>query len=439
MALTDAELLDIWRSVLPESYTRPLEEQADGRGLDVIAACAAVMARIAVAVETSTQAMYLLPHSIQEAPESSGEAQATGLVTLTRSAPTTGDINLEDGDLLQVELVTLDDETIFEVGLELAADITLLEGSTAPVAAAVRAVRPGYQANVEDTGGRSVTFLRRTTKTIDNATTAIVAGSGNVIYDSGTGDQFDEEMIGAFARFTGGPNVGAGPRRITDFDESFSAVIVDGPAILAGSPPLTPNTVEVVDVNDLSVAAELDGDMTGGVLGWLDALGKERDLGRNANEVDGEYRPRVNSLPDLVAPNSLLRAARRILQPIPIPFRIMESRSRDQFQGAAWGHFPYDNPDTSIFPEDEAQHFWQGDRFEYQGFYVVVERQGYGDAGWPFDQQPGGVHPSDAWDSMAYDGYAAGFWADLNRLIAEIEKTRTAGVPWLLVLVDSIP
>ena len=94
----------------------------------------------------------------------------------------------------------------------------------------------------------------------------------------------------------------------------------------------------------------------------------------------------------------------------------MESRDRDQFQGAAWDEFPYDNPNTSIFPEDGEQHFWQGNGFQYRGFYVVVERDGYGDAGWPLGiKYPGGVHPSNAWDYMAYDGYAAGFQSDLLR------------------------
>jgi hypothetical protein len=432
MALTRDELLDIWRSVMPESYTIPLEEENDGRGFDVIVACAAVWERVAAAVETSTQAMYLLPHSSQTAPESAGEAQATGNVALTRSAPTDGPINLKEGDKLSVELATLEGTTIFEIGLELAVDVALAAGSTAPVTVAARAERPGYQGNVEDTQGRSVVFLRRTTATMQN----VVSTAANVLTsDGGDGDQFDEGMIDAFVVFTGGVNLGTYPRRVLSFNSPRS-VTVDGPALVAGNN----NSLRVVDVNELGITAELDGDLTGGVHGWLDELGKERSLGRNALEVDGEYRDRIKDLPDLVAPNALQRAARRILEPLGIKFRIMESRDRAQFKGAAWGEFPYDNPNTSIFPEDGEQHFWQGNGFEYRGFYVVVERQGYGDAGWPWDTKfPGGVHPSAAWDFMAYDGYAGAFWADLLRLIAEIEKTRAAGTPWLLVLVDSIP
>lgn len=433
MALTQAELLEVWRSVLPESYTTPLEEENDGRGFDVIAACAAVLARVAAAVETTTQAMYLFPHSIQEAPESSGEAHATGNVTLTRAAPTDGVLSLEEGDSMLVELVTLDGETIFEVGLELAADIDLAE-STTPVTAAVRAARPGYQANVEDTGGRSVAFLRRTTATMQGATST----AANLLTAAAGGDQFDEGMLGAFVRFTGGGNLATSPRRVTGFTAPAS-VTVDGAALVAAAD----NSLRVVDINELGVSAELDGDLTGGVFGWLDELGKERDIGRNASEADSEYRERVRDLPDVVAPNSLVRAARRILEPLSIPFRVMESRSREQFPGE-WGGavdaMACDDPNLSIFPEDQHQNFVQGDRFDKQGFYVVIERQGYGDPGWPAGiKLPGGVHPSNACDYMACDGAPFGFLADIERLVAEINKTRSGGMPWLLVLVDSIP
>lgn len=435
MALTQEQLLDAWRSALPSSYTAPLEEENDGRGFDVIAACAAVLARVAAASETTTQAMYLLPHSIQTAPESAGAEQATGNLILRRAAPADGDIELEEGDVLAVELVTLDGETIFEVGLELAADLTLASGAAGPTTAAVRAARAGYQGNVEDTDGRSVTFLRRTVATMDGVTST----AANALTDSGSGDQFDEGMVDAFVVFTSGPNLGSGPRRIVSFTEATSTVVVDGAALIASAA----NSLRVVDVNDLGITAELDGDLTGGVHGWLDKLGKERGLGRNASEIDAEYRDRVRDLPDLVAPNSLERAARRILQPIPINYRIMESRDREQFPGE-WGGavdaMACDDPNVSIFPEDQHQNFPQGDRFERQGFYVVVERQGYGDPGWPAGIKfPGGVHPSNAVDHMACDGAAFGFWADMRRLVEEIEKTRSGGMPWLLVLVDSIP
>jgi hypothetical protein len=272
-APTKEELLDAWRSAFPASYTVPLETENDGRGFDVIVAAAAVLERVGIAAETSTQAMFVLPHSIQTAPEAAGEARATGNVTLRRAAPADGDINLEAGDALLVELATIDGETIFEIGLELAADITLASGSFGPVTAAVRAARPGYQGNVEDTEGRSVVFHRRTTATLRNATTTAT----NEITATGTGDDLDEEMLGAFVRFIGGPNVGAGPRRVTDWNAGI--ITVDGAALVASNA----NSLEVVDVNELGVTAELDGDLTGGVHGWLDALGLERDINRNAN------------------------------------------------------------------------------------------------------------------------------------------------------------
>jgi hypothetical protein len=134
----------------------------------------------------------------------------------------------------------------------------------------------------------------------------------------------------------------------------------------------------------------------------------------------------------------------RILTPLGIPFEILESRNPNHFTGGAWDDMPWDDPANYNWILGR-QHLWQGQEpgpFEYKGFYVVVERQWYGDFGFPWDTKwPGGSNFADnAWDGpSAWDGYPLGFWNDLYRLINEVEKTRMDGVPWLLVLVDSIP
>jgi len=130
---------------MPDSYTVPLEDEADGRGVDVIASIAAVMARVAADVETTTQAMYILPHSSQTAPPAAGATQATGALTLTRTPPTAGDINLLEGDPLVVNVLSPDNVESLETNIELDADVTMPSGSKGPVAATVRASRAGYQ------------------------------------------------------------------------------------------------------------------------------------------------------------------------------------------------------------------------------------------------------------------------------------------------------
>lgn len=431
MALSKEDLLEVWRKSMDGAYTVPLEEEADGRGFDIIAAIAAVFARVADGMETTTQAMYLYEHSSQTAPESSGGVQASGTVTLTRTPPTDGEIELYEGDLICVFVRDPDGVDLFEVALELSADVTLIESVT-PVNASVRAIRAGHHGNVPDTEGRSCAFLARTVLTVEDADTS----GGNKIIDVGTGDSFDETILGAFVLFTDGPNEQTHQRRIIDIDTVGTApnttVIVDGPSLVSGSGN---NDLQVVDINDIGVTVELNGDLSGGVHAWLDQLGSDRDIGRNPGESDTDYRERVRYLPDTIAPNAIERAISRILRPLGIPYEYIESRS--VVGGGAWDHMPYDNPETYNSLTGRNQHIYQGNGFQYRGFYVVVERRYYGDFGFAWDDKyPSGQTPRSAWDFSFYDGYALGYYNDLFRLINEIEKTRASGVPWLLVLVD---
>jgi len=432
MALSLSELLEVWRRVLPEGYTIPLEDEAGGRGIDVVAAMAAALARTALAVELTTQSMYLSPHSDQLRPPASGGAQATGTVDVTRAAPANGSLALHDGDPLTLFVRSPDGEDSAELALEVASAVTLPGGSLAAVPVSVRATRRGFHGNVPDSRGRTIAFRRRSTASVVAATTT----AANTITAGGGGDGFDAGMVGAWVRFTAGPNLGTGPRRITGFDDATATVTVDGAALVAG---VGNNDLEVVDLVELGVSAELSADLAGGAAPWLDAIGLERGLGRGIAESDASYRARLRELPDVVSPNAIYRAVSRILTPLGIPFRIYESRGVEVV-GGAWDVLPWDDQ-AGFVGLLGRHHFWQGDHFEYQGFYLVVRREGYGDFGAPWDYPPvpGGVHPSDAWDWMAWDGYALGFYSDLALLVSEIEQARAAGVPWLLVLVESVP
>jgi hypothetical protein len=53
----------------------------------------------------------------------------------------------------------------------------------------------------------------------------------------------------------------------------------------------------------------------GGRLGFLDELGRERNVRRGPAESDAQYRDRVSKPADVVSPNALIRAANRVLAP----------------------------------------------------------------------------------------------------------------------------
>ena len=434
MSLSIDDLLEIWRKSFDSSYTIPLETESDGLGVDVIAGIAAVFERAAAATEITTQSLYILPHSTQTRDPASGAAKATGVVTITRQAPAYGPIELETGDPLLVEILDPAGEYQTELSIDLDADQTFADGDTTPTNVNVRAVRDGFDGNIPDTAQRRVVFQRRIVLELEQATTV---GGANTIEDTGTFDQFDGGMEGSFVRFTAGPNLLTYPRRIIDVavGASTTTVTVDGPALLAG---VQNNTLEVIDVNTLPMIAELDGELSGGAHGWLDILARERDIGRNAGESDSVFRDRIKELPDIVAPNAIIRACARILTPLGIDFLFLESRNQDHVDGVFFDASPFDDPFASLLRRGE---LILGGGFDRLGFFIVVERQGTGDFGGPYDNAPSsGVHPFNAFDGpIAFDGYPLGFWQNLEALIAEVENTRAAGVPWLLVLVDSIP
>jgi len=60
---------------------------------------------------------------------------------------------------------------------------------------------------------------------------------------------------------------------------------------------------------------------TGGRLGYLDAIGDERNIPRSPNEADEPYRARVGEVADVVTPNAIRRALTRSLGAIPYCFR----------------------------------------------------------------------------------------------------------------------
>lgn len=54
-------------------------------------------------------------------------------------------------------------------------------------------------------------------------------------------------------------------------------------------------------------------DATGGVFGFLDALGADRGLVRRTGETDAAYTTRMRQLPDTVTPDAVLRAIERVM------------------------------------------------------------------------------------------------------------------------------
>jgi hypothetical protein len=421
--ITKEDLIQLWRDTMDDAYTVPIEEEDNGRGLDIISGIAEIWAKVSLSTDISTQTFYLLPHSTQTQLPAAGATQAVGNVILDREYPKYGDIELEDGDVLEVSQLGTKGETVVVADIELTSDQSLIEGLPSPVTTAVNAVRTGYQTN--GAPRRTVVFKRKTTLAISNVTVL-----ANTLTDDGGIDRFDETMVGSYVRFTSGTNASTYPRRITS--ASLGTVIVDGTPLVSGT-----NSVEVVDINEIGVTAELDGELSGGTHGWLDALGLERLIARNPYESDNSYRFRIVKIPDLISPNAIIRAVSRVFRPYNYNFSFLEMRNPGDIPGAFWDIDPFDDPNAG-FPDGNGKVMF-GDGFQYRGFIILVESETTGDFGGPWDTNPAtSGHPSNAWDYTPFDGYAVTFAQVLDDMVKEVQKSKSAGTPWAWALVDSI-
>lgn len=420
--LTKEELEEIWRRSLDVNYTTPIEEEDDGRGFDIISGMSAIWKKVSDVINNLTQAFYIVPHSNQTDDPASGAVQATGQITITRTIPNHGTLELLSGDRLEVYQLGTKGEEIVVGEIELVNDETLPEASTTPVVADVIAVRPGTQMN---TGPRqSVRFRVRAV-----ASTPDVSISGNTLTDSGVSDRFTEDMVGAFVRFVNGLNATTFPRRV--LTATLGTITVDGPALVTDT-----SNVEVVDLNDLGVNATVSTDLTGGKHPWLDLLGAERLQGRSLTDTDATYRERIQLVPDVVSPNAVYRAVSRILTPLSIAFEIFEPRTPDDFRGWFWDQDPFDDPASGL---PQTRNLFLADGMQYRGFVVMVERSNLGEFGFPWDTNPAtSGFPDNAWDWFFFDGYPITFWNALTSLIDEINRTKAFGVPYVIAVVDSL-
>src|SRR6187549_75628 len=100
---TKNDYVTLWRSILPTSYTDPIETEGSGRGMDVPSALAAMSARLARAANVTTQALYLRPHSDQTEEIARGARKASGVVYVARSAPNLGELVVPVGTWLEAE------------------------------------------------------------------------------------------------------------------------------------------------------------------------------------------------------------------------------------------------------------------------------------------------------------------------------------------------
>ena len=137
---------------------------------------------------------------------------------------------------------------------------------------------------------------------------------------------------------------------------------------------------------------------TGGRIGMLDELGRERNLPRGNGEDDVRYRRRVAQLPDTVSPNAIRRACARFFTPHGWACDFREVGTLD-FPGMFYD-VPASDAPTYGYAYDMDFTARPADRFrvwtdypEFRAFFLIgVPRTGVGEFGFGYDLHPLGFY-----------------------------------------------
>lgn len=344
--ISKEDLLAVWRRDMDPEYTDPLENAADGRGFDVIAGLAAVLARASSAVEMSTQSLYLKEHSAQLDDPATGAVQAVGTIEIYRRQLLGGDINLLAGDVLVVRWQNTEGEWIDGVELGLLNPVTIPPAVEGPTTVDVIALRAGTQGNAPP--GRVVVFVQRGRATVPLTGTTVGLG---LVEDTASladePDMFTADMVGRYFRFADGPNASLPAYRIVAFTPTDGATVGnvieldrnDWEEVVG--PGTTGLVVEIADLGIDGVIVNMDG--ARGRHAELDMLAAERGQGRATGEDDSSLRRRVGDLVDVVSPDAIVRTVAGILQFLGVPFRLVEIGTLEG-RGFVWNLDAFNDP-----------------------------------------------------------------------------------------------
>lgn len=416
---TPEDLQRTFRDVTDPNYAEPLEE--DDLSWDAVAVEAATIARASAAIETNSQAFYLLPSSRETAPSAQGAQKAEGWVFVSR-LPGSGAFSLRipagkgvvmarldsRGQPAQLEAFVLNTDLVFDVG------------ELGPLSAVVVATRPGNQANHGLVDG--VSLALEGSRTVELS--AIVASG--LLTDTGKPDVFTAGDVGRYLRIQGE----ATPRRIASYSQTaqgLGQVMVEGGTI-TGSQRAT-----LLEWSELGVVLEQVTPLEGGRHAELEAIGQgERGMPRGPGEADLDYAYRVSELPDVVSPAAIERTLARILSPLEIPYELLEVRDPG-LRGFVLDVTPLDAGGACLGSSQWSGAVLLSDSATKRFFLVcVTPREDLGFYGLFLDAANAGVNFYDCAEQAA-DGGGLGYQNALATLWNALNTARAGGVSFRLV------
>lgn len=236
--LTAAELLNLWQSVVDPGYSEPILSAGEGEGLEVITQAAAVYERQSVAVDRTTQAMFVLPWSGQTNPPAGGGSKAEVDLTITRTTRFERPLILGRG-LVQVEEVTTDASPSGPIEVRTKRKYTIDEtlflppGAAGPVIAPFVAELPGYGYN-NPPAGNLRSFVQPNASASNDGAAVVPGVSANRLVVKDEPDVVVPEHVGRYVEFVAGSNAGR-VCRITGYEppDTSSTPPTGGVAVLA--------------------------------------------------------------------------------------------------------------------------------------------------------------------------------------------------------------
>ena len=437
--LQKEDFLALWRAVLPESYTGPIEREGDGVGFDIPSSHAAMWATVETALNLSQQGYYLRRHSTQTGPVAAVGKLATGEVLVLRAAPTVGAIVLPQGTaFLAIATDSLGDRLLLGRYFSTAA-VTLPEGAVGPAAVPVAAEFPGYTGNLDPD---YITEFQLLGTAEVPCTVLSTTTFGRVVGLSGSSDRFDPGITGRYVRLVG-PLLSENARvsrqvlgLFTDANGELGITVdlaLDNAADVGQAV-----TVEVEEYPDLGLTVSQPAPITEGVPDALGALGVERGVGRVTGETEENFRNRLGTLADIISPASHIRILDRILGSAGIGYEYLEASDVGSLMGWTWGVHPWGvgtlehqarMPGSELVGQGIV---WLRRRVRY--FAVLVDRQGFGEFGMPWGSSVFPTGYPNAWGLFVWGGGAVRFNALISQLWQELNAARAAGVAFQIFL-----
>lgn len=219
--LSRAELQAIWEGAVDKGYREPFLSAGEGRGFEVWTQLFAQLERASVAVDTTTQAMFISPWSGQTNSPASGAQKARVTLYLSRTKMPSKPLYLQAGALLVEEMQV---DAAPDKGVEvltgrryvLEEDLVFQAGEQGPFQVVAVAERPGYGYNNPLPGTISFIpqpgagFSNNVARVTVDSRPAVLNGHATVakLVADNQPDMFVPDHVGQYVLFTAGANAG---------------------------------------------------------------------------------------------------------------------------------------------------------------------------------------------------------------------------------------